>query len=434
MIYSTVFGGSETPTDGPAPNVFGGIAVDPKGFVYLGGLVSGSNMPVTAGALQPACGPTGVGCSNYFVAKFDPTQSGTASLIYSTYIGGDSAVVYYYLYAGNNLAVDADGDTYFVGHIFTENNTADTAYGLGNYPTTANAYETTCTFPTTTGCSEGFLTKLNPTGTALLYSTWISLDFGAVNLFGMTYPSMVAVNGDQIAYVANGGSGTGTTYLAAINTTKSGAASLVYATAVTVDPASLAVDSAGNAYLGGYNFEPNANANAAAAGYQPLILNGFEASADYLVWPGVVARFNPSGQNVYATIVGTGPSDYVSGVAADPGGIVYVTGSATNIPQVNGLPTGATGTVFGDFVAKIDTNLTGAESLVYSTYIYQGDASFNGGYGNLGVAVSSNGSGLFAFSGETPQPPKLPQLPAHQSYCPAEHVPGRPEGVLRGRH
>ena len=311
-----------------------------------------------------------------------------------------------------------------MGHIFTENNTADTAYGLGNYPTTANAYETTCTFPTTTGCSEGFLTKLNPTGTALLYSTWISLDFGAVNLFGMTYPSMVAVDGNQIAYVANGGSGTGTTYLAAINTTKSGAASLVYATAVTVDPASLAVDSAGNAYLGGYNFEPNANANAAAAGYQPLILNGFEASADYLVWPGVVARFNPSGQNVYATIVGTGPSDYVSGVAADPGGIVYVTGSATNIPQVNGLPTGATGTVFGDFVAKIDTNLTGAESLVYSTYIYQGDASFNGGYGNLGVAVSSNGSGLFAFSGETPNPQNCPNYPltnpiVQPNMCPA---------------
>jgi hypothetical protein len=93
VVYSTVFGGTQPSQTGySVGNTYTGMTVDSNGFVYLGGITSAINLPTTTGAYQPACDELVSGgvttCSNFFVAKFDPTQSGAASLVYSTYIGG----------------------------------------------------------------------------------------------------------------------------------------------------------------------------------------------------------------------------------------------------------------------------------------------------------------------------------------------------------
>src|SRR5206468_5770928 len=85
-----------------------------------------------------------------FVAKLDPTQSGAASLLYSTYLGGDADD------AGEGIAVDAFGSVYVKG-----------TTASSNFPTTPGAFQ-----PQLRGPSDAFVTKLNTTGSALVYSTY----------------------------------------------------------------------------------------------------------------------------------------------------------------------------------------------------------------------------------------------------------------------
>jgi hypothetical protein len=139
VVYSTMFGGTtlQTANEGTSPNnLYTGMTVDSNGDVYLSGVTSTINLPATAGAFQSTCNlyDSGALCSNFFVAKFDPTQSGPASLIYATYIGGNAQD---YVYQNDgvkyNIAVDSQFDAYIVGKV------SQGIYGSG-YPTTSNAY------------------------------------------------------------------------------------------------------------------------------------------------------------------------------------------------------------------------------------------------------------------------------------------------------
>src|SRR5205807_1412851 len=84
--------------------------------------------------------------SDAFVTKLDPTGS---ALVYSTYLGGSDSDW------GYGIAVDADRDAFVTGTTFS-----------GNFPTAARAFQ-----PTLSGSSDAFVTKLDPTGSALVYST-----------------------------------------------------------------------------------------------------------------------------------------------------------------------------------------------------------------------------------------------------------------------
>ena len=409
VIYSTVFGGTETTTGSSSTNLYAGMTVDSKGFVYLSGLTGGFNLPATMGAYQTTCDATAVGCASFFIAKFDPTQSGAASLIYATYIGGTTDATYYYTNPGNNLAVDLNGDAYIVGHVFAADNTADPAYGNGqtNFPITSNAFATACTSPSGSSCPLGFLTEINPAGSQLLYSTWLEPTFISSPVSGMEYPAMVAVDSNQIAYVAgSGGGGSSYNFLAAYNTTLSGAASQIYAVGFGFKATSLAVDPTGIAYVGGTTLYGGEILSTALTdgvdGTQVINLNGAGTTTPSGDLPAILVAFNTAGQNTYATLLGTNSSDLVTGVSCDPNGIAYVAGTGTNIVQVNGLASGSGTGILGAFIAQFNTTQTGPASLLYSTYINAADNWISGGNGNGGVAVSSNGSGLFAFSGESP--------------------------------
>ena len=146
---------------GGAGSTATGIAIDGTGKAYIVGQTGAADFPVTAGAFQTTCAPVfGNGCTGArgAVAKFDPSLSGTPSLVYSTYLGGHPG-------SGNDVpqavAVDAAGGAYVVG-----------GANSPNFPTTAGAFQALCNSGSGT-CAAAFLTKFNAAGSGLVYSTFI---------------------------------------------------------------------------------------------------------------------------------------------------------------------------------------------------------------------------------------------------------------------
>jgi len=178
LLYSTLFEATNAPN--PAWVQPLSLALGPNGIAYVGGYTYSDSVPTTAGAVRPACvdssvynGGTEDGfCEGYtaWLAAFDTTQSGAASLKYATYIGGPET-------PGSNspqdqvlgLAADSENNVYVTGLTVSP-----------TYPTTPGAYSSTCTnFSAGSGwCNDtGFLTKINPTGSAYVWSTY----FGGTN-------------------------------------------------------------------------------------------------------------------------------------------------------------------------------------------------------------------------------------------------------------
>jgi gliding motility-associated-like protein len=128
-----------------------GIAIDAAGNSYVTGDIYATTMTVTPGAFQAVAGANTGLYSDMFVQKINPTGT---NLVYSTYLGGGGQDDINY---GDGIAVDAAGNAYITG-----------GTGSSNFPTTAGAFDVTWS-----GQGDPFLTKLNPTGTGLVYSTFI---------------------------------------------------------------------------------------------------------------------------------------------------------------------------------------------------------------------------------------------------------------------
>src|SRR5207245_2786973 len=135
LVYSTYLGGSDY-------DYGTGVALDSAGNAYLTGLTRSLDFPL-ANAFQSEIG----GITNAFVTKINPQGS---ALAYSTYLGG-SLQDY-----GQGIAVDTAGKAYVVGI------TSST-----NFPT-VNAVQ-----PALGGGNDAFVTKINPQGSALVYSTYL---------------------------------------------------------------------------------------------------------------------------------------------------------------------------------------------------------------------------------------------------------------------
>ena len=142
LSYSSFFGGSS------GDDTAYGVAVDSNGKAYITGYAYSTNFPTTKGAYEaaPSSGET-----FGFVAKIDPTLSGSASLVYSTALLG-SAGEPAYEYA---IAVDGSGNAYVTG------------YAYPGFPVTAGAYTYSGYYDTS---YQAYVTKVNPTGTGLVYS------------------------------------------------------------------------------------------------------------------------------------------------------------------------------------------------------------------------------------------------------------------------
>src|SRR5207253_1257357 len=159
LVYSTYLGGSTN-----ADNAFG-IAVDSSGCAYVTGYTYSTSFP-TKNPLQANL----AGGSNIFVTKFSPAGN---TLVYSTYLGGRD------LDEAFGIAVDALGSAYITGK--TRSN---------DFPT-VNAFQ-----PTFGGGNEdAFVAKLNPDGSALVYSTYLGGSGSEGNL------SRIALDSNGNAYI-----------------------------------------------------------------------------------------------------------------------------------------------------------------------------------------------------------------------------------------
>ncbi len=146
LLYSTYLGGPS----GVGNNYGNGIAVDAASDAYVTGYAGSTDFPTTPGSVQPALNGFSY---NAFVVKINTAASGSASLVYGTYLGGTSPSGD----AGQGIAIDQAGDAYVTG------STTST-----DFPTTVNAPQRTFG-----GVYDAFVSKLNPTGSTLLYSTYL---------------------------------------------------------------------------------------------------------------------------------------------------------------------------------------------------------------------------------------------------------------------
>jgi len=147
LQYSTYLGG--TSHDGGW-----GLAVDASGNAFVIGATESSNFPTTAGAFQRNIG----GTRDAFVAKLSPDGR---SLIFATYLGGGEPD------QGNGIAVDKTSNAYVIGltgsaNFPTTTGVVQQAYQPG-----------TCGGLMPSACSDVFITKLNSTGSGLSYSTFL---------------------------------------------------------------------------------------------------------------------------------------------------------------------------------------------------------------------------------------------------------------------
>ncbi len=152
LLYSTYVGGSKG-------DLIFGIGLDPSGNAVIAGTTASNDFPVTNGAFQTTNKVYTVGHVTFtgFVTKINSTGTG---LVYSTYLGGsgNSQHIGDGIYS---VGVDGSGDAVVCG-----------ASGSPDFPTTAGAYQTVNS-ETTDGYFTGFISKLNSSGTQLVFSTFL---------------------------------------------------------------------------------------------------------------------------------------------------------------------------------------------------------------------------------------------------------------------
>ena len=353
LIYSTYLGGSGS-------DLLYSLAVDADGAAYLAGQTLSSNFP-NENAYQSSL----KGTSDAFVTKLSPAGN---SLLFSTYLGGDSNESAY------GIAVDANRNAYVTG------STAST-----NFPT-QNAFQSTLY-----GSSDAFVTKLSPAGNSLLFSTYLGGN-------DQDTATGIAVDGSDAAHV------TGWTYsdffpttVGAYNNTRTGEAdafvtkfhtegdTLAYSTylgGTKYDQATgIAVDDSGAAYVAGYTYSvdfPRWNAFQMAIG----------GSVDVFV-----TKLSPNGDTLtYSTYLGGTKYDQANGIAVDDSGAAYVVGltQSTDFPIEKPFQNTLRG-IADAFITKFSPN---GNALAYSTYL--GGNNYDAGY-----AIAIDGFGAAYVTGYT---------------------------------
>lgn len=273
-------------------------------------------------------------------------------LVYSTYLGGNSA---YYGDYGNGITVDAAGNAYVIG-----------GTSSANFPTT-NAFQTAKGNTSVTA----FVTKLGPGGSNLVYSTYIggnNFDCGdgiAVDSAGNAYLDGWTLSTNFPTRNAFQSTIGGVTNIFVAKLGPAGS-NLIYSTYLGGNGGyigdwanAIAIDSAGNAYITGSVTSSNFP-----------IRNAFQATIGSPSGNAFVAKFGPDGSNlVYSTYLGGNGTDYGYGIAVDTAGNACVAGhtSSTTFPTTNAFQNTLASPNGNAFVAKLGG--PGGSNLIYSTYL-----------------------------------------------------------------
>ena len=301
LLYSSLFGGNGAATGNEHATFGSGVAVDSSGYFYLVGTTSSNQLPVTAGAFQTTFhgNPNaGFGTSTRgFVAKFNPVSAG-ASLFYTTYLGGFDTTIVSYQDVVAGIAADAAGNAYVSGNA---------AY---DFPATPGA-NNTIPCPSAGACmNRGFLAKLNPAGSALVWATFVGT--------GSLGPALSAAS--------------------------------------TISPPRL--DAAGNVYVSGVT----------GSNLEYPLVNPLQPANNF---GGVyVTKYDPTGTTMeFSTVIYSPASNgglFNSGVDVDPQGNIFVAGYANvgGLPVTAGAFQPANAGAPDGFVAKINVLLSPTIGLV----------------------------------------------------------------------
>jgi uncharacterized protein (TIGR03437 family) len=290
LIYSTYFGGS-------GDDAGFAIAVDAAGAAYVTGMTTSANLPTTRGAFQTTFGGSG-GEFNFlagdaFVLKLDATGQPA----YSTYLGGSSDD------SGFAITVDAMGNAYIAGTTFSNNFPTKQPLQAAYAGTGMDGF-----FKWSAG--DAFVTELNPTGTALVYSTYLggSQDDRALGI---------------------------------------------------------ALDGAGNLWVAGHTLSTNfpvtkdafQSVNHGYKGPTVIVLPGGYPQNPFGFGDAFVAEIDTSGKLLYSTYLGGSDDDVAIGIGLDERGNVYVVGNtmSTDFPTTSNAAQKA----FGGFNTQSRTVLYG---------------------------------------------------------------------------
>jgi len=411
LIYSTFVGGTAANLcgNGNIGDQANAIALDAQGDIYLTGLTISSDFPTTPGAWQTENNGCPQNNSNAFVTAI---AAGGASLIYSTYIGG-AGNLYSGGDVGTGIALDANDDAYITG------STVSTGQNSTDFPVTDSPFQRYNRVPQ--GAATGFVAELNPTGTGLVYSTFlggstsdqlygIALDSSDnAYVVGTSYSSDYPLQG-ALQAVNHGATQQSNAVVTKLN---SAGSALVYSTFLGGHPWSnasyisqgdggnaIALDASKNAYVVGTTF--SADFPITNCALQPAYLT---IPAGNIIPTGFVAKINPTGSAiVYSTYLGGSGAasaflvpavgDSPNAVAVDSDGNAVVVGStaSTDFPITSDAyqPTngGAGGNRANGFLSK----LTAAGNvLAYSTYFGGTDGSDSAN----GVALDGSGDAYF---------------------------------------
>jgi hypothetical protein len=274
LIYSAFLGGIGR----EAMNGVARIAVDDTGSAYVAAGTTSRDFPTTPGAFDV----TYNGEEDAFVTRVNAAGS---ALVYSTFLGGTTLDI------PEGLAVDSLGNAYVAG-----------ITGSTNFPTTAGALDATLG-----GTRDGFVTKLNANGSALVYSTYV------------------------------GGSAVDGAY-------------------------GLALDTSGNAYIAGITSSSDFPVTGEA-------FDTHRHDTDVNITDAFAAKLNATGSNlVYATYFGGRGSDIPRGIAVDRGGYAFITGEtmSSDFPMERPLDDHRGRELSGGFLIYFNGN---GSAPVYSTYL-----------------------------------------------------------------
>ena len=340
LLYSTYFGGDGADYD---PS----LAVDASGNAYVTGRTSSSFFPTTTGAYQPRTG----GGYDAFILKLNSSGS---QVMYSTYLGGAN------LEEAKDIAVDSQGQVYITG-----------ATQSDNFPTTPGAFQSTSATPGRVW-GDAFVTKLNASGSSLVYSTYLGgdrEDIGkgiAIDASGNAYvtgatwsinfPTQNAIQSDA---------GYQDIFITKLNASGS---ALVYSTyfggSVHDRGNAIAVDSSGNAYIVGIT-----------NGFDFPLLRAFQAGGR---GPGsntgpseaFLIKLDPSGSWMFSTFLGGDNIDTAADIALGTTGNIFIVGTtlSSNFHAQDAYQSTSVSPQdpYDIFVTKFSPS---GQQLLYSTYL-----------------------------------------------------------------
>lgn len=383
LIYSTFFAGTVGQTLGTA------LAVN-AGKIFVGGYTQSPNIPTTAGAISKVCSGTSSGCpSNGWLAEFDPTKSGTASLVFATYINSNGTII-----ANPNptesavtaLAADSSGNVYVGG-----------STNFTNFPTTAGSLQPACNSSQNAQCYTAFIAKLNSAG-SIVWSTYYGSPSDATPSFGISGLALDSADNVYFDAYAPGGSDLltkGSLYPyngagAVVGELSADGSHLLFGTfyggASIVQPMGIALDSAANIYFAGY------------AGGSDLPLVNPYLSTDAGGWQdGFFAKINMQPITSTAAIAVTPTTAPVGTSVSLTATVTGVAGQPTptgTVSFMNGATTLGSATLNGTGVATLTTTTlaAGSYSVVAS---YSGDSVY---------ATSVSAAQSLTISALTPAP------------------------------